>query len=105
LILTEREQPTLIVPALERPDAEKAAALSMMDWRDGADPYAAAGGLLDPSGRYTISDSAWAMHLLGLQRTLPGTSYVSLTEGLPMLRAVKDEHELARLATAGAGAD
>jgi Xaa-Pro aminopeptidase len=61
--------------------------------------------LLDPNGRYTISDSAWAMHLLGLQRTLPGTSYVSLTEGLPMLRAIKDEHELARLATAGAGAD
>ena len=27
--------------------------------------------MLDPAGRYAISDSAWAMHLLGLQRSLP----------------------------------
>ncbi|MGE5829324.1 MAG: M24 family metallopeptidase, partial [Micromonosporaceae bacterium] len=55
--------------------------------------------------RYAISDAAWAMHLLGLQRTLPETRYIALTDGLPMLRAVKDGHELARLAAAGAGAD
>ncbi|MGV9646497.1 hypothetical protein ACWDSB_35495, partial [Streptomyces sp. NPDC003514] len=30
-----------------------------------------------------ISDNAWAMHLLALQRTLPGTSYASLTDALP----------------------
>jgi D-alanyl-D-alanine dipeptidase len=52
-----------------------------------------------------ISDSAWAMHLLGLQQALPGTSYRSLTQSLPMLRAVKDAAELARLAAAGAAAD
>ena len=68
-------------------------------------PVRRRGPLLDPAGRYAISDAAWAMHLLGLQRTLPGTSYASLTDGLPMLRAVKDEHELDRLAVAGAGAD
>lgn len=45
------------------------------------------------------------MHLLGLQSTLPDTRYVSLTEALPMLRAVKDADELARLAAAGAAAD
>ncbi len=108
LVLAPPNEPTLIVPTLERPDAEKATgapALSMMDWRDGTDPYAAAGALLDADGRYAISDGAWAMHLLRLQRTVPGPRYVSLTDGLPMLRAVKDEHELARLAAAGAGAD
>jgi Xaa-Pro aminopeptidase len=108
LVLTPDAPPTLVIPRLERPDAERAAgaaALSMVDWLDGADPYATAAELLDPAGRYAIADSAWAMHLLGLQRTRPGTSYVSLTDGLPMLRAVKDEAELARLATAGAGAD
>ena len=52
-----------------------------------------------------ISDSAWAMHLLGLQGALPGSSYRSLTQSLPMLRAVKDANELARLAAAGAAAD
>jgi Xaa-Pro aminopeptidase len=52
-----------------------------------------------------ISDSAWAMHLLGLQHAVPGSSYRSLTQSLPMLRAVKDANELARLAAAGAAAD
>jgi hypothetical protein len=44
------------------------------------------------------------MHLLGLQRALPGTRYASLTKCLPMMRAVKDDNELMRLA-AGAAAD
>ena len=67
------------MPTLERPDAEarrgRAAAHDCVDWPDGADPYAAASGLLRPDGRYGVSDSAWAMHLLGLQRALPGTRY------------------------------
>jgi Xaa-Pro aminopeptidase len=45
------------------------------------------------------------MHLLGLQEALPESRYVSMTSALPMLRAVKDAEELARLATAGAAAD
>jgi D-alanyl-D-alanine dipeptidase len=108
LVLTPDRPPTMVVPKLELPDAEQAAGapvLTMVDWLDGSDPYAATAGLLDGNGRYAVSDAAWAMHLLGLQHTQPGTSYVSLTDGLPMLRAVKDEGELARLAAAGAGAD
>jgi Xaa-Pro aminopeptidase len=45
------------------------------------------------------------MHLLGLQRVLPRSGYRSLTESLPMMRAVKDDNELMRLAAAGAAAD
>ncbi|MGW0736014.1 aminopeptidase P family protein [Streptomyces sp. NPDC002851] len=108
LVLSAGQDPVLVVPTLEAPDAERApgaAALSLRDWTDGKDPYAAAAPLLDVDGRFGISDSAWAMHLLGLQRELPGTSYVSLTEALPMLRAVKDGHELERIAAAGAAAD
>jgi Xaa-Pro aminopeptidase len=100
--------PALIVPILERPDAEGApgsAAVSLADWKDGSDPYAAATELLDPAGRYAISDSAWAMHVLGLQQALPESRYVSMTSTLPMLRAIKDEDELERLAAAGAAAD
>jgi Xaa-Pro aminopeptidase len=100
--------PAMIVPILERPDAEGApgsAALTLADWKDGTDPYAATAKLLDPEGRYAISDSAWAMHVLGLQKALPGSSYVSVTSTLPMLRAIKDEDELERLAAAGAAAD
>ena len=106
LALTADREPVMIVPALERPDAERAtAAVSLTCWDDGADPYAAAARLLDPRGRYAVSDAAWAMHLLGLQRELPGSRYVSMTAALPMMRAVKDAGELARLAAAGAAAD
>ncbi|MFG3349404.1 aminopeptidase P family protein [Streptomyces sp. NPDC048018] len=108
LVLAPGRDPVLVVPTLEAPDAEKAAgaaALSLRDWTDGTDPYAVTAPLLDAAGRFGVSDNAWAMHLLGLQKALPGTSYVSLTEALPMLRAVKDAHELARIEAAGAAAD
>ena len=96
--------PAMIVPALERPGAEPAP-VALRDWADGDDAYAAAAGLLDPDGAYAISDSAWAMHVLGLQRALPGSRYVSMTDALPTLRAVKDAEELERMAAAGAAAD
>ena len=108
LVLTPDREPTLVVPTLERPDAESAegaGALTMIDWADGSDPYPLAGSLLRADGRFGISDSAWAMHLLGLQRTRPATSYQALTECMPMMRAIKDANELGRLALAGAAAD
>jgi Xaa-Pro aminopeptidase len=108
LVVTPDSEPRLLVPVLERPDAEAApgaGALRTTEWRDGQDPYAAAAGLLRPHGRYGVSDAAWALHLLGLQEALPLTSYRALTTALPMLRAVKDEHEVARLGVAAAAAD
>ncbi|OAR22475.1 peptidase M24 [Streptomyces sp. ERV7] len=108
LVLAAGQEPVLVVPKLEAPDAEHAAgaaALTLRDWTDGTDPYGVAAPLLDVDGRFGVSDNAWAMHLLGLQQKLPGTSYVALTQALPMLRAVKDAHELARLEAAGAAAD
>jgi D-alanyl-D-alanine dipeptidase len=108
LVLAAGQDPVLVVPALEAPDAARATgapALTLRDWVDGKDPYAATAALLDSGGRFGISDNAWAMHLLSLQKTLPGTSYASLTDALPMLRAVKDAAELELLAAAGAAAD
>lgn len=108
LVLSPQQGPTLLVPALERPDAEAAegaASLEVKDWADGADPYQVARDLLNREGRFGVSDSAWAMHLLGLQHVLPRTSYRAITQALPMMRAIKDENELARLALAGTAAD
>ncbi|MBY8340724.1 aminopeptidase P family protein [Streptomyces spinosirectus] len=108
LVLAQGRAPVLVVPTLEAPDAAQAPgapALNLRDWTDGKDPYAATAALLSGAGRFGISDNAWAMHLLGLQRSLPGTSYDSLTEVLPMLRAVKDAAELELMAAAGAAAD
>ncbi|MFC4785960.1 aminopeptidase P family protein [Nocardioides sp. MAHUQ-72] len=108
LVLAPDQQPTLLVPTLERPDAEGAEGapgLSIVDWGDGEDPFVRASGLIPAHAALGIADSAWAMHLLGLQAALPGSSYRSLTQSLPMLRAVKDADELSRLAAAGAAAD
>ncbi|MFE7957587.1 M24 family metallopeptidase [Streptomyces sp. NPDC057413] len=108
LVLAPGRDPVLVVPTLEAPDAAHAAgapALTLRDWTDGTDPYAATAGLLGAGGRFGISDNTWAMHLLGLQRALPGSSYAALTDALPMLRAVKDAAELELLAAAGAAAD
>jgi Xaa-Pro aminopeptidase len=108
LAIQESRPPAMIVPVLERPGAESAAgaaAVDLRDWADGTDAYAAAGEMLDPRGVYAVSDSAWAMHVLGLQAALPGSRYVSMTDALPTLRAVKDAEELDRLAAAGAAAD
>ncbi|MEV6104026.1 aminopeptidase P family protein [Streptomyces sp. NPDC051940] len=108
LRLAPGEDPVLVVPKLEAPDAEQApgaGALTLRDWTDGQDPYGTTAPLLDKAGRYAISDSTWAMHLLGLQEQLPDSSYTAVTKALPMLRAVKDAAELERVAAAGAAAD
>jgi Xaa-Pro aminopeptidase len=108
LALQADREPAMILPVLERPDAEAAPSagrIALTDWTDGDDPFAAAAGLLDPEGSYAISDSAWALQLLGLQEALPHSRYVSMTAALPMLRAVKDADEVERLAAAGAAAD
>ncbi|MFD9325924.1 aminopeptidase P family protein [Streptomyces sp. NPDC060065] len=106
LVLRPGQDPVLVVPTLEAPDAAAAApTLALRDWTDGKDPYEATGALLPGSGRFGVSDNTWALHLLGLQKRLPDTRYVALTEALPMLRGVKDAAELDRLAAAGAAAD
>ncbi|GII04250.1 aminopeptidase P family protein [Planobispora takensis] len=108
LVLTSDREPALLVPTLERPDAEAAegtSSLDILDWPDGADPYRVAGTLLPSEGEFGVSDSAWALHLLGLQDQAPKSRYRALTRSLPMLRAVKDANELGRLAAAGAAAD
>src|SRR5512133_2678924 len=87
LVLSSGNEPTLLVPVLERPEAEAAegaGSVSPVDWPDGTDPYQVASPLLRADGEFGVSDSTWAMHLLGLQRALPGSRYRSLTESLPM---------------------
>jgi Xaa-Pro aminopeptidase len=108
LVIDASGEPAMIVPSLERPGAEAVpgvAAVALSAWADGDDPYDATARLLKADGRYAISDSAWAMHVLGLQRALPGSSFVSMTAALPMLRAIKDADELERLAAAGRAVD
>jgi Xaa-Pro aminopeptidase len=108
LVLSAGRDPHLILPLLERPDAEAAPGaplVTLIAWRDGDDPYSSVAGLLNGGGRYVLSDSAWAMHLIGVQAAAPRVRCASMNGSLPMLRAIKDEAEVALLAAAGAAAD
>ncbi|MFF2651865.1 M24 family metallopeptidase [Streptomyces sp. NPDC058045] len=108
LFLTPGADPLLVVPTLERGDAEAAPgapAFRIADWTDGTDPYRAALARLGSNAPYGVSDGTWALHLLALQSAVPGSRFAALTDALPMLRAVKDADELARLTAAGAAAD
>jgi Xaa-Pro aminopeptidase len=108
LVLTADRDPHLIVPVLERPDVDAAAGIPLMTlvaWADGDDPYSSLAGLIGGPERYALSDSAWAMHLIGMQSAVPQVRYTSMTSTLPMLRAIKDEDEVGLLAAAGAAAD
>ncbi len=92
-------------PTPRRPRARRG--MTVVDWADGTDPYA--GGRAAAAARRhatAISDSAWAhAPARPADGACPASTYRSLTERLPMLRAVKDADELARLAAAGAAAD
>lgn len=108
LIVTPDGPPTLLVPRPDRPDVDAApgiSGLTVVEWRDGTDPYGVAAALLRPHGRFGVSDSTWSQHLLGLQHELPGADFATIGDCLPMLRAEKDAAELQRIAVAGAAAD
>jgi Xaa-Pro aminopeptidase len=103
LVVAAGREPVLVLPAFERSEAADAR-VAFVEWSDGEDPYAATAALLEP-GRYAVSDAFWALHVLALQEALPGAAFASMSAALPLLRAIKDADELARMAAAGAAAD
>ncbi|MFF2053356.1 M24 family metallopeptidase [Leifsonia sp. NPDC058194] len=108
LVVPVDGEPAMVVPALEHDGAaatRAADAFRLVDWSDGEDEYVPTSALMEPSGRFAVSDALWAMHLLGLQQKLPGARFEAISHALPMLRAVKDADEIDRLAAAGAAAD
>ena len=94
---------SVVVPLLERGDlasAPGAEGLDVVTWRDGDDEHDAAARLLAADGSYAVSDATWALHVLGLQRALPGARLTAFSDAVPTLRAVKDAAEVERLAAA-----
>jgi Xaa-Pro aminopeptidase len=107
LLLASRRDPVLVVPELERPAAEQAPGIDgveLASWRDGEDPYELVARILR-AGRYAISDGTWASHLLALEHATADCLFVAAGRVLPLLRAVKDEDEIAKLRSAARGAD
>ncbi len=107
LILARGREPMLVVPTLERPLAEAAdgvRGVEIVDWRDGEDSHEVVARILR-SGRYAITDQTWASHLIDLERATADCLFVAAGRSLPLLRAVKDDEEVALLRSAAEAAD
>ena len=108
LVLPLEGAPVLVVPGLEAPRVPDTDGLvELRPWSDAEDPLAIVEGLVAhrPHRRLALSDRAWATTALGLQRTLPGATWIEASTVTSPLRAVKDAAELAALRAAGAAAD
>jgi Xaa-Pro aminopeptidase len=107
LVVAPGREPVMLVPLLERPAAMASplgGRIEVEGWPDGDDPYAVAAGML-PAGRVAVTDGTWAFHVLALQEAVAGREWVAAGRALPLLRAVKDDVELAALARAARAAD
>ena len=111
-------RPFLVAPRLEamRAAACPAAASGFVDvlaWDETDDAHALvahelatrAGSGEGPDGPALVSSSLWAMHVLALQRVLPGRAFGLATEVLRDLRMAKDPDEIALLRLAAEAAD
>ncbi|MBF8289179.1 MAG: peptidase [Chloroflexi bacterium] len=114
LVLPAAGRPTLVAPRLEAMAAAispaiRAGLAEVAPWDETDDAHALVARLLRPEasagGRVLISDRLWAMHVLGLQRALPGAHVGLASELLREIRMIKDADEIALLRTAAHAAD
>jgi Xaa-Pro aminopeptidase len=119
LVLPAAGRPSLAAPRLEAMAAAgspgiRAGLADVVQWDETEDAYALVAALLGdagsavatpPGGRVLVSDRLWAMHVLGLQRALPGASLGLASEVLRELRMLKDPDEIALLRLAARAAD
>ena len=111
LVVIRGGEPTIVVPRLERPAAEKGlrTEVAIATWDELDDPYQVVTDLLpEPlvgSARIAVSDTLWASHLLRLQAALPGSRFEPASPVLRDLRMVKDADEIALLRLAAQAAD
>jgi Xaa-Pro aminopeptidase len=101
----------LVAPRLEamaaaRSPAAAAGLLDVVPWDETDDPHRLVADRVPPGdGRVLVDGGLWAMHLLALQRALPGREFGLAREVLRDLRMVKDAYEVDRLRAAAHAAD
>ncbi len=113
LVVPSSGPPTIVVPRLERSAAEAGlrTEVAIETWEETDNPYATVGRIIGtaPGGsdgrRFGVSATLWAVHLLGLQATLPPARYEPATAVTRTLRMVKDPDEIALLRLAAQAAD
>ena len=120
LVLPAAGEAAIVVPRLESMAAAASPAgaarlVEIVPWDETDDPYAIVAARLASgagdgdgairSGRLLVDASLWAMHLLALQRALPGRAFGLATEVTRELRIVKQPDEIERLRAAARAAD
>ena len=108
LVVPVSGEPVLVVPRLEAPRVPGADSLfALRPWSDDVDPLDLVVDLVADasSGRFALSDRAWATTALALQRRLPEASWIEASTVTSPIRAVKDAAELDALRAASAAAD
>jgi Xaa-Pro aminopeptidase len=113
LVLPADGDPTVVIPALERPRLDDTPVpglgLEIAEWQDGDDPYALVAALLCKSGSepscVAVADAMPAVHVLALRDALPGCAQGLASTALAPLRMRKDSAEIAALLAAGQAID
>ena len=118
LVVPPEGRCSIVVPRLEAMAAAgapgiRAGLVDVVAWDETDDAHmlvasrlAAAGvEVTGGSGRALLSDRLWAIHVLGLNRVLPGAALGLATELLRELRMTKDPDEIALLRIAAHAAD
>jgi Xaa-Pro aminopeptidase len=106
LVLPIDDEATLVVPVLEAPRvAHDTRLFALRPWRESEDPIDVITRLVEGRTQLAVSDRAWAVHLLALQRSLSVATFRPASEVTSPLRSVKDPAEIAALQAAGAAAD
>lgn len=118
LVLPAAGTPTLVAPRLEAMAAERCPAahlggVTVAPWAETDDAHALVAALLAEAvghqvgagDHILVSDRLWAMHVLGLQRTLAGASFGLASSVLRDLRMTKDAEEIALMRSAAHAAD
>ena len=110
LVLPAEGPITLVAPRLEAmaaaiSPAAAAGLLSINAWDETDDPYRLVADRIAAAGRILVDGGLWAVHLLALQRALPGREFGLAREVLRDLRMVKDTYEIDALRAAAHAAD
>jgi Xaa-Pro aminopeptidase len=109
LVLPVAGAATLIVPRLERPDAEAAPAgglgVTITDHPDGGDPYPLVAAALDGATSVGLANRMWAEQVLALRAALPAVEQRLAGDVLRELRLRKSPEEVEALRRAGAAID
>jgi Xaa-Pro aminopeptidase len=106
LVLPAEGDPTLVVPALERPAAVAASAdIDVAAWNETDDPFTLVAGLVGDAGTIGIDDHMWAERVFALEAALPAARTVLAGPVVQELRIRKEPIEVDALREAGAAID